>query len=162
MSQWANKRHMQCSKNPPLFDHLVGAGKHQRRNAKAERLGGLEIHDHLEFRRKLHREIARLCAAQNAIDISGGATKGVYLVGSVGEQATVSGKVRLPIDRRYVVSSRRRYDERAMRHHEYIRQGDKAASRLASQSADGLFDLCVSMNRRNDWRDLERAGRRLQ
>jgi hypothetical protein len=26
---------------------------------KTERLGGLAIHDHLKFRRKLHREIAR-------------------------------------------------------------------------------------------------------
>jgi hypothetical protein len=30
---------------------------------KAERLGGLEVHGHLEFCRKLHREIARLGAA---------------------------------------------------------------------------------------------------
>ena len=36
---------------------------------KAERRGGLAVHDHLKFRRKLHREIARLLAAQDAIDI---------------------------------------------------------------------------------------------
>ena len=41
--------------------------------------------------RKLHREIARLRAAQDAIDIRGGTTKvGVYRVGCVGEQAAVS------------------------------------------------------------------------
>jgi hypothetical protein len=45
---------------------------------KTKRLGGLEVHDHLEFCRKLHREIAWLRAAQNAIDISGGTTKVVY------------------------------------------------------------------------------------
>ena len=33
------------------------------------------VHDHLKFCRELHREIARLRAAQNAIDISGGTTK---------------------------------------------------------------------------------------
>jgi hypothetical protein len=42
----------------------------------------------------LHREIARLLAAQNAIHISGGAAKDVYRVGSVGQQATVSCKGR--------------------------------------------------------------------
>ena len=48
------------------------------------RFGGLEVHDHLEFCRKPHREIARLRAAQNAIDISGGTTNGVCQVVSVG------------------------------------------------------------------------------
>ena len=45
--------------------------------------------------RKLHRKVARLLAAQNAIHIGGGATKCVYLVGSVGEQTAVSDKGRL-------------------------------------------------------------------
>ena len=38
---------------------------------EAKRLGGLEVQDHLVFHRKLHREIARLVAAQNVIDIGG-------------------------------------------------------------------------------------------
>jgi hypothetical protein len=45
---------------------------------KPERVGGLAVHDHLELGRKLHRKIARFIAAQNAIHIGGGATKGVY------------------------------------------------------------------------------------
>ena len=53
--------------------------------------------DHLELGRELHREIARLGTAQDAIDIGGGATPGIYGIGSVGEQAAVSGKVRSPI-----------------------------------------------------------------
>src|SRR5215831_13258278 len=77
-----------------LFNHLIGAQQYRWRYGKAERRGGLAIYDHLEFCRKLHREIARLRAAQNAIDISGGATPVVYLVGSVGEQTAVSGKFR--------------------------------------------------------------------
>ena len=65
-----------------LFDHLVSAQQDRLRHRKTERLGGLDVHDHLVFRRKLHREIARLLAAQNAINISGGATIAVYQVGS--------------------------------------------------------------------------------
>ena len=49
-----------------------------------------------------------------------------------------------------------------MRKHECIRRHDKAASRLASKGDDGRFDLYVVMNLRNDWRDLERPGRRLK
>ena len=45
--------------------------------------------DHLEFCRQLNGQLRRLRAAQNAIDISGGATKWVYLVDSVGEQTVV-------------------------------------------------------------------------
>ena len=90
----ANYGLMHRSKTAPLFDHLVGAKQDRLRHRKAKRLGSLEVHDHLEFCRKLHREIAWLFAAQNAIHISGGATKEVYLVDSVGEQTAVSGKLR--------------------------------------------------------------------
>jgi len=46
-----------------LFDHLVGANQDRWGHRKAKRLGGLEVHGHLEFGRKLHREIGRLRAA---------------------------------------------------------------------------------------------------
>src|SRR6516225_6670625 len=72
--------------NQHLFDHLVGAQQNRWGYGKAERRGGLAVHEHLELGRQLHREIARLLAAQDAIDISGGAPKVVYLVDSVGEQ----------------------------------------------------------------------------
>ena len=77
-----------------LLDHLIGAQQNRWGYRKTERRGGLAVHGHLKFCRKLHRKIARLLAAQDAIDISGGATKEVYQVGSVGKQTAFSGKVR--------------------------------------------------------------------
>ena len=68
--------------NRQLFDLLVGAQQDRGRHCKAERRGGLAVHDHLVFDRKLHRKIARVRAAQDAIDVRGGTTKDVYLVGS--------------------------------------------------------------------------------
>ena len=82
------------------------------------------------------------------------ATVGVYLVGSVGEQAAVSDKGRLRIDCRYAVSGRHRYNRREMRLRD-IRHDDKAASRLAADGDDSRFDLSVGMNGRNDRHDLE-------
>ena len=117
--------------NQQLFDDLGGAQHDRRGYRKTEGLGGLEVHGHLKFCRQLHREIARLRAAQNAIEVRGGATVALYLVGSVGEQTAVSDKLRPRINCRYVVSGRRHYDRRAMRRHEYTRQDDKAGSRLA-------------------------------
>jgi hypothetical protein len=58
-----------------------------------ERRGGLAVHSHLKLCWKLHREIARLRAAQNPIHTEGGTTKGVYRVGSAGVQTAVSGNV---------------------------------------------------------------------
>src|SRR5215471_1503492 len=93
--------------NQQLFDHLGGAQQNRWGYGKTERRSGLAVHDHLELGRKLHREIARLLAAQNAIHIGGGATIEVYPVDSVGEQAAVSRKGELVIDRRNVVPGRR-------------------------------------------------------
>ena len=72
--------HPQVRRAPALFDHLVGAQQNRWGYRKPERRGGLAVHDHLEFCWKLHREIARLLAAQDAIDIGGGTTKIVPLV----------------------------------------------------------------------------------
>src|SRR6516165_9535481 len=120
----------------------------------AERLGGLQVDDQFVFSRCLYRDIARLKTAQNAIDVSDGATPSVYRVGSVREQAAVSDKVKFRIDRRCLVSRRRQYDRRPMHGHEYIRHDDKAASRLAAKSVDGRFDLSIAVNWRHDWHDL--------
>src|ERR1700756_1033074 len=109
------------------FHQLVGARQNRWGYGETERLRGLEVQDHLELGRQLHGEIARFLAAQNAIDISGGTAKRVYLVDSVGEQTAVSGKGRYRIDRQYV-SGRGQYDRRATRRHECIRHDDKAAS----------------------------------
>ena len=79
--------------NQRLFDLFVGAKQYRWGYGKTERLGGPEVHGHLKFGRKLHREIARLLTAQDAIDIGGGTTKVVYQVGRVGEQTAVSDKV---------------------------------------------------------------------
>ena len=85
--------------------------------------------------------------------IGGGAAPDIYKVGSVGEQAAVSDKLRLRIDRRYVVSGRRQYERRTMRDRECIRHDDKAAPGLTPKGRDVRFDLCVAVNERHDWQD---------
>src|SRR6516225_6842862 len=88
---WLQQNLTHVPQQTPLsFDHLVGAKQDRLRHRKAERLGGLEVYGHLKLCRKLYREIARLLAAKDAIDIGGGTTQAVYRVFSVGEQAAVS------------------------------------------------------------------------
>ena len=48
-----------------LFNHLVGAGKHGRRNLKAEGLGSLGVDHQFELGRLLNWKIGGLRALEN-------------------------------------------------------------------------------------------------
>src|SRR6516165_5549075 len=61
-------------RTPASLDHLISAQHYRWRYRKTERRGGLAVYDHLELGRQLHREIARLRAAQDAIHIGGSTT----------------------------------------------------------------------------------------
>jgi hypothetical protein len=53
-----------------LFDHLVCADKQEGRHSKAEFLGRLQIDNQLKFGRLLNRQIGRLGAFENLIDVA--------------------------------------------------------------------------------------------
>src|SRR5215467_4457366 len=71
-----------------LFDHLVDAGEQRRRHFEAERGGSNQIDHEIELGRLLNRNVRRLRAAQNLIDIIGGAPEQVAEVRSIGHEAS--------------------------------------------------------------------------
>jgi hypothetical protein len=65
----AKNRTHAAQQRSSLFDHLVGEQLHRIGDGKTERLGGLEVDHQLELRRQLDRQIGRLRAFEDAIDI---------------------------------------------------------------------------------------------
>jgi hypothetical protein len=59
----------QAAKLTALFNHLVGDGEQRWRHLDAERACRLKVDDKLELGRRLHRQVGRLGALEDAIDI---------------------------------------------------------------------------------------------
>ena len=57
-----------------------------KRNREAERLGGLEVDDQLDFRRLLDRQVTRLGTLQDAAGVNAGLSKHLLEVGRVADQ----------------------------------------------------------------------------
>src|SRR5262249_26628062 len=91
-----------------LLDHLVGAGKHRCRHFEAERLGGLEIEHSFVLGRRLNRQVGRLLALEDTIDVVGRAPERVGCIRSIGNQAAASGVVVVRVDRGQSVAGRGR------------------------------------------------------
>src|SRR5215471_1588802 len=78
----------QMQQAAPLLNHVIGTSHQRRRQVEAERLGGFEVDRQLDPGRELDRQIARLGALQNPVDVAGPTPIALSLVDAVGcEQA---------------------------------------------------------------------------
>src|SRR5258706_11948750 len=83
------------------FDQLVGASTQDTRYGQSERLGGIEVHDQLELGRLLDRQVRRIRALEDMIDIGRRAPIEVYPIGAVVQQPAARHRIALAcIDRR--------------------------------------------------------------
>src|SRR5262249_52548750 len=76
------------------LDHLVGAGEQRGRDFQAERLGGLQIKDELDFRGLLDRQIGRFLTLQNPTDVNARQTVHICNASPIAHQS--SGLCKLP------------------------------------------------------------------
>src|SRR5262245_30739195 len=75
-----------------LLDDLVRAFKQWPRHRQASRFRGLEIDHQLVLGGRLHGQISRLFALENAIDVTGCLSKLVVEIWSIRNQTTFGGK----------------------------------------------------------------------
>src|SRR5262249_2547253 len=73
------------------LDHSVGAGKQRRCQVETERLCRAQIDDQLEYGGLLDRQVARLGAPEDAVDVDGAAPVDRRKAGAIGQQAAVVG-----------------------------------------------------------------------
>ena len=65
------------------FDHLVGLCEQRGRHGEAECFGRLEINNQLVFGRLLNRQIGRLGAFEDLIDVAACTNKQIGYIGAV-------------------------------------------------------------------------------
>src|ERR1700758_817326 len=105
---------MRCNKKS-LLDHLIGAGEKRLRNTQPECLRGIEIEYQLILCWRLHRQIGRLLALEDAIDVTGGAAVLIDRVCPISEEGAGEGE--RVVDRGETVFGRESDDQVALLRH---------------------------------------------
>ena len=81
-----------------LFDHLIGAGEQCWRDSDTELFCRLEIDHQFILGRRLHREVGRLLALEDAVDIASGAPTMIEEIRPVGDEAAIGDEGAFVID----------------------------------------------------------------
>src|SRR5262249_40646114 len=113
----------------------------RRRHGDAERVGGLEVDDELILGRRLHRQVGRFLALEDAIDVSCRASVLIDRISSIRNQAAAGDKTTLEENRRQLVPGRKGDDQSERRPRQRPPRHDQAAIRGAREGRSGALDL---------------------
>src|SRR6516165_9472069 len=104
---------MHCSK-ASLFDHLICTGEQAIGHGEAQRFRGLEIDNEFVLRWRLHRQVGRILALEDAIDVSCRAAVLVDPIRPERHQAAAGDEVAPAVDRGQSVLGRQLDDHITM------------------------------------------------
>src|SRR5262249_10511486 len=125
----------------PSFDHLVGGHEQLVWNLEAQRLGGLEVDHKFILGRRLHRQVGRFLALEDAIDVASGIPVLVDESRPIGYQTASDDEVACEVDRGQFVSGCQRDDQIAMNPGQSASCYDQAAIWGTRESRDSALDL---------------------
>src|SRR5262249_54945517 len=111
------------------------------RDAQAKRPRGFEIDHQLVLCWRLHRQLARLLAAQNAVNVACRSTPLLDLVGPIGHQSALSREKSERIDCRQAMARRQQKDRSTVRIYVDVRHDNQTAIWLACEPVDGALNL---------------------
>src|SRR6516164_8640844 len=92
-----------AAKQASSLDYLVGAGEQRVRDGEAERPGRRHVDHQIVLGRCLHRQVARLLALEDTVDVAGRAPILVDRVRGIGDQTTAGDEQAVRVDRRQAV-----------------------------------------------------------
>src|SRR5262245_66033291 len=98
MSALCQKR-TYASQQKASLENLVGTAGQRQRNGDAERTGGLQVDEHLDFGGLLHRQIGRLAAFKNSPGIDSDEAVCFRNVGPVAHQTSSRSELAPLVDR---------------------------------------------------------------
>src|SRR5262249_25684586 len=124
-----------------LFDDRVGTSEHCRWYCEAQCLSGFKIDRQLVLGRRLHWQVGRLLAFEDAIDIAGCAPIPLGKIGPVGDWPAASDERGLGVDRRQSVASRELDEQSALNGRQCTRHHNQTAIARTRECLDGLLDL---------------------
>src|SRR6516165_9736443 len=121
-------------------------GRAAWRNFEAKRPRGLQIDHHLELGRELDRQIGRLLALENAINIDCRSTVHVAQVYAVGDQTAIRGLKTKRVYRGQAILGCQRDDQITMNNGKAVRHHDHGTSWFACQRGYSSFNLDAAVN----------------
>src|SRR5260370_41230653 len=129
------------------LENLVGTAGQRQRNGDAERTGGLQVDEHLDFGRLLHWQISRLSTFKNAPGIDSDEAMCFRHVGPVAHQASGRSELAPLVDRGNRVLNRQGGELLGMAGEERVAPNYQPASSQLSQLREDpievLFGACV-------------------